>query len=955
MRRSLCILRSLSLGAIAGAMWCTPWQVADAADIHVPADHASIQDAIDAASTGDVIHIAAGVYTPEATIDLRGKQIVVRGAVDAEGLPAATIDGQWTKRLFVCNSGETTATALENLTIINGRAARGGAIFIEGSEVTVRNCTFIGNEAVILPGENAQFEGGAICVWSTGWGCDIFDSRFIDNTAAYSGGALAGRVNLSDCVFIENSASSAATTRGGAIYGWGNTMVRCRFERNWAQIGGGISGWFGVMEDCEFIECAASDGGAMNVYTGSSPMTARRMTFEACTASFGGALSISGIFTFEDCAFRSCSATWGGAIYQWGAPKYQNLRLQGSTFCGNSASLYGAQITSRWTDLGGNCLVHSCSDADDDGVPDTCASVGDGLHVVPDEYPTVEAAVSAAGVGDTVLIRAGVYEVAQPIDMMGKRLVIRGEVSANGSPATILDGGNQRMAARATTQESADCVWENIVFRRGDTNYGAMFFLAAQPTLRNCRFTENVGVAVAADTWGAPTLKPTFEDVTFCRNGLGTGAQPQISGIAWIDAGVCFANSCADADNDGTVDQCVTDPTQVVQVPRDVATIDEAIAVVRPGGTIELAAGTFAPTTLLRSGGVGFTMRGAVDAEGRPATFIDGLGQRSLLSCTGAHSAPLTFENLVFTKARGALSAVYAFDVDVEFRNCRFENNEKPTDSGPAAATFWYSAARFIDCVFTDHDWRAVECVAWEEIDRVRFERCTFERNGADHPAIYGGALVLWGTSFDLIDCAFRENVGERGGALLLRQARGSIDRCEFGHNVANFDGGAIEIESGSDATNIRDTSFCGNEAPTNPDIGSEWAIWTDLGGNTFTNVCPEDDLDGDGVADLTDNCPGIANPEQTDCDENGTGDACDIAEGAADINANGVLDACECLGDVLADGVVNGADLGAILAYWGPATSSEFSQACDIDRSGQIDGADLTIVLASWGACRAP
>jgi hypothetical protein len=57
----------------------------------------------------------------------------------------------------------------------------------------------------------------------------------------------------------------------------------------------------------------------------------------------------------------------------------------------------------------------------------------------------------------------------------------------------------------------------------------------------------------------------------------------------------------------------------------------------------------------------------------------------------------------------------------------------------------------------------------------------------------------------------------------------------------------------------------------------------------------------------------------------------------------------------VLADGVVNGADLGAILAYWGPATSSEFSQACDIDRSGQIDGADLTIVLASWGACRAP
>ncbi len=35
-------------------------------------------------------------------------------------------------------------------------------------------------------------------------------------------------------------------------------------------------------------------------------------------------------------------------------------------------------------------------------------------------------------------------------------------------------------------------------------------------------------------------------------------------------------------------------------------------------------------------------------------------------------------------------------------------------------------------------------------------------------------------------------------------------------------------------------------------------------------------DLDGDGVCDDADNCPGVANPSQSDSDGNGTGDACD-------------------------------------------------------------------------------
>jgi hypothetical protein len=43
----------------------------------------------------------------------------------------------------------------------------------------------------------------------------------------------------------------------------------------------------------------------------------------------------------------------------------------------------------------------------------------------------------------------------------------------------------------------------------------------------------------------------------------------------------------------------------------------------------------------------------------------------------------------------------------------------------------------------------------------------------------------------------------------------------------------------------------------------------------------PDTDRDGDGVPDCIDNCPDTANPDQTDSDDNGVGDACDVAPGS--------------------------------------------------------------------------
>jgi len=57
-------------------------------------------------------------------------------------------------------------------------------------------------------------------------------------------------------------------------------------------------------------------------------------------------------------------------------------------------------------------------------------------------------------------------------------------------------------------------------------------------------------------------------------------------------------------------------------------------------------------------------------------------------------------------------------------------------------------------------------------------------------------------------------------------------------------------------------------------------------------NADPDDD--NDGLDDALDNCPSLSNPSQADCNNDGLGDACEVASGAADTDANGVPDTCQ-------------------------------------------------------------
>jgi hypothetical protein len=93
-------------------------------------------------------------------------------------------------------------------------------------------------------------------------------------------------------------------------------------------------------------------------------------------------------------------------------------------------------------------------------------------------------------------------------------------------------------------------------------------------------------------------------------------------------------------------------------------------------------------------------------------------------------------------------------------------------------------------------------------------------------------------------------------------------------------------------------------------------------------------DRDNDNVPDAVDNCPDDSNPDQSDFDRNGKGDACDLCTdgGADDVDNDGIPDGCDgCIGtgmDVDNDRIDDGCD--ACIGSGVDADDDNIDDACD-------------------------
>ena len=100
-----------------------------------------------------------------------------------------------------------------------------------------------------------------------------------------------------------------------------------------------------------------------------------------------------------------------------------------------------------------------------------------------------------------------------------------------------------------------------------------------------------------------------------------------------------------------------------------------------------------------------------------------------------------------------------------------------------------------------------------------------------------------------------------------------------------------------------------------------------------------ETDTDADGTADCIDNCPNNINPQQSDSDEDGLGDACDIED-------------CPSWPDINDDGIVNFGDFTLLADLWlgiNCSIMNDFCLGADLDCDGAVTTLDLWILAENW------
>ena len=128
-------------------------EIPSEAHINVPMDYPTIQAAINAASSGDMVLVADGIHrgTGNVNLDFHGKRITLKSE---NGPNNCVINCENSARGFHFHSGEDSGSIVDGFTIVYGNAEYGGGIFCEaGSSPSIID--IIGNKEMLSIAHNS--------------------------------------------------------------------------------------------------------------------------------------------------------------------------------------------------------------------------------------------------------------------------------------------------------------------------------------------------------------------------------------------------------------------------------------------------------------------------------------------------------------------------------------------------------------------------------------------------------------------------------------------------------------------------------------------------------------------------------------------------------------------------------------------------------------------------------
>ena len=318
---------SNSSGTATGASWATAYT--------------SIQDAVDAASSGDEVWVAAGTYTGtgDYVVEMADDVALYGGFSGTETQRTqrnwisnpVTLDGNHERRVLLGAEDST----LDGFTVTRGNQLNGGGMYNEGEFLnelflTISNCTFIDNHSI---------NGGAI--YNESSNIKITNCTFGQNGALQGGGIYNNNSSpvITSCSFTENSSANA----GGAMYNASSDAV--------------ISGCYFIGNTVEYVMNASKGGGIYTKY-GREKLT--NCVFRDNEADgFGGGIYVSGTGygpTLVNCSLSGNEAgDQGGGIWTEGDSVIKNCIIWGNSAenSGNDLHDENSSATATYSCLNG--------------------------------------------------------------------------------------------------------------------------------------------------------------------------------------------------------------------------------------------------------------------------------------------------------------------------------------------------------------------------------------------------------------------------------------------------------------------------------------------------------------------------------------------------------------------------------------------------------------------------
>ena len=335
------------LGAASiGLLACLGLAAHGSAALRVPADYGSIEDAMLAATSGDTVLVAPGIYH-ERNIALKSG-VTLAGET---GDPAnVIIDGQYLGRLL--HAYQQTDVVVRGLTLRNGFSGyeKGGGFNFVSTDLEMESC-------VVEYCTAYDHGGGGYMLFCSG---ELREVSFIGNATqlgSYHGGGAyieGSDILFEDGVFEGNSSEEY----GGGLYSYNyspSRLVNVRFSGNSAHRGGGMrcSVSSAQLEDVLFLDnytTGTGEGGGLFCGPGCEPVL-DGCVFVGNTAALGAGMICrdNGNAQVVDCVFFDNHAdTYGGGVGAFTATP----SLEGVTLAYNSAGSAGGNAyfasTSSW-------------------------------------------------------------------------------------------------------------------------------------------------------------------------------------------------------------------------------------------------------------------------------------------------------------------------------------------------------------------------------------------------------------------------------------------------------------------------------------------------------------------------------------------------------------------------------------------------------------------------------